>query len=214
MEYDALGSGIGAVLQQQGHPVAFFSRKLAERHFKLAAYERELIGLSKAVLHWRPYLWGRKFTIRTDHYSLKYLLEQRLSTSPQVHWVSKLLGFDFGVEYRTGATNKVVDALSRREENDKEEECSITILKGADQGSFAKLREEVERNSTLADLRDKIIRGEMSEIWEAKDGLVLHKGRAYILAESTLVQEVVSGFHNFCHEGVQKTMDHIRRDFY
>lgn len=161
MEYDALGSGIGAILQQKRHPIAFFSRKLAERHFKLAAYERELIGLSKAVLHWRPYFWGRKFTIRTDHYSLKYLLEQPLSTSRQVHWVSKLLGFDFGVEYRTGATNKVADALSRRGENDKEEECSITILKGADQGSFAKLHEEVERNSTLADLRDKIIRGEM-----------------------------------------------------
>lgn len=60
----------------------FFSRQLAERHHKLAAYERELIGLAKALQHWRPYLWGRAFLIYTDHYSLNYLLEQRITTSP------------------------------------------------------------------------------------------------------------------------------------
>ncbi|KAL4573276.1 hypothetical protein LXL04_020076 [Taraxacum kok-saghyz] len=116
VECDASGSGVGAVLQQDSHPVAFFSRKLADRHHKLPAYERELIGLAKAVAHWCPYLWGRHFLIKTDHYSLKYLLEQRLSTSPQQHWVSKLLGFDFSVEYRAGVLNRVADALSRREE--------------------------------------------------------------------------------------------------
>jgi hypothetical protein len=83
VDSDASGAGFGAVLHQGAGPLAFFSRPFAARHLKLAAYERELIGLVQAVRHWRPYLWGWPFLVRTDHYSLKYLLDQRLSTVPQ-----------------------------------------------------------------------------------------------------------------------------------
>ncbi|WVZ54351.1 hypothetical protein U9M48_005159 [Paspalum notatum var. saurae] len=118
LECDASGTGCGAILHQGAGPVAFFSRAFAPRHYGLAAYERELIGLVQAVRHWRPYLWGRAFLIKTDHCSLKYLLDQRLATIPQHHWVSKLLGFDFRVEYRPGRSNVVADALSRRDADD------------------------------------------------------------------------------------------------
>jgi hypothetical protein len=80
---DTLGSGIGVVLHQGDGPIAFFSRALARHHLKLTFYERELIGLVKAVRHWRVYLWLKEFVVRTDHFSLKYLLDQRLSTIPQ-----------------------------------------------------------------------------------------------------------------------------------
>jgi hypothetical protein len=115
VECDASTYGFGAVLIQEGHPIAFFSRPVAPQHWSLAAYERELIGLVLAVRHWRPYLWGRRFVVKTDHYSLKYLLDQRLATIPQHHWVGKLLGFDFAVEYKSSVSNTVVDALSRRD---------------------------------------------------------------------------------------------------
>jgi hypothetical protein len=77
------------------------------------AYERELMGLVLTVRHWRPYLWGRPFLIQTDHYSLKFHFDQKLATIPQHQWVSKLLDFDFHVEYKPGVTNIAANALSR-----------------------------------------------------------------------------------------------------
>jgi hypothetical protein len=81
--------------------VAFYSKKIVPRHAKLVAYERELIGLVNVVCHWRPYLWGSSFVVCTDHYSLKFLLDQKLATVLQYQWASKLLGFDFHVEVQT-----------------------------------------------------------------------------------------------------------------
>jgi hypothetical protein len=110
-----VGSGFGAVLYQGGRPLAFFSRPIAPHHAKLVAYDRELLGLVKVVRHWRPFMWGNRFVIRTDHYSLNFLLDQRLSTIPQHQWVSKLFGFDFTIEFRPGYQNRVADALSQRD---------------------------------------------------------------------------------------------------
>jgi len=89
---------------------------VAPQHAKLPVYERELISLVKTVRNWRPYLWGRPFTVCTDHWSLKYILDQRLTTIPQHTWVSKLFGHDITVEYRLGKQNAAADALSHRDE--------------------------------------------------------------------------------------------------
>jgi hypothetical protein len=105
IECDASGSGFGAVLHQGDGHLAFYSRPIAAHHAKLAAYERELIGLVHAVRHWWPYLWGGEFTILTNHYSFKFILDQCLSTIPQHQWVSKLFGM-------TLVWNTVLDILT------------------------------------------------------------------------------------------------------
>jgi hypothetical protein len=89
---------------------------MVQHHQKLPAYEHELIGLVKAICNWRPYLWGRPLTIQTYHYSLKFILDQWLSTIPQHTWLRKLFGYDLNVEYRPDKLNVATDALSRRDE--------------------------------------------------------------------------------------------------
>jgi len=152
-----------------GIPWLFFSRQVAARHRALAAYERELIGLVHAVRHWRPYLWGRRFVVKTDHYSLKYLLDQRLATIPQHHWVGKLLGFDFTVEYKPGAANAVADALSRR---DTPEEGTLLALSAPRFDFLARLRQLQNTDPGLVALREEIAGGSRGAPWTIVDGLV------------------------------------------
>ena len=66
-----------------------------------------------AVQKWRHYLLNAHFVIKTDHRSLKYLLEQRLNTPIQQQWLPKLLEFDYEIQYKEGKENLVADALSR-----------------------------------------------------------------------------------------------------
>nr|GEU83440.1 hypothetical protein [Tanacetum cinerariifolium] len=61
----------------------------------------------------RGYLLDRHFKIRTDHFNLKYMLDQRITTLFQSKWLPKLLGFDYDIEYKKGVDNAAAVALSR-----------------------------------------------------------------------------------------------------
>lgn len=112
IECDAADLGTGTVLQQEGQPIASSFHNWLLNILGYPAYEKELISLVKAICYWQPYLWGQQFDSKTDNYSFKFLLEQKVLNSTQEYWISKLLGFDPVVEYRAGKENVVVDALS------------------------------------------------------------------------------------------------------
>jgi hypothetical protein len=113
LETDASGSGVGAVLLQDNHPLAFVSRPLGIKHMGLSVYEKEYLAVLLAVDHWRSYLQHAPFIIYTDHRSLSHLNEQKLKTPWQQKVFTKLLGLQYQVVYKKGSDNNAADALSR-----------------------------------------------------------------------------------------------------
>ena len=112
---DASGIGCGAILMQEGHPVAFFSYRLEPREQKYPIGEQELLAVKLALEKFRCYVQGADLTVVTDHRPNCFLFNKRPEdfSSRQTKWCQSLTRFEpFKWEYRKGSKN-VADPLSR-----------------------------------------------------------------------------------------------------
>lgn len=89
LDTDASCIGVGAVLSQRGHPIAFFSKKTAPRMQLQSAYTREFYVITSTLAKFRHYLLGHKFIMRTVH--LKSLLDKSLQTPEKQAWLHKFM---------------------------------------------------------------------------------------------------------------------------
>lgn len=126
-ETDTSKVGVGAVLTQEGIIWLSSVKKLKQKMTVASAYVRELYAVTQAVHKWRHYLLGRHFIIKTDHRSLRELMLQVVQTQEQQFYLTKLMGFDYEIVYRTGKSNGAVDALSRQMEEPPQLNALITI---------------------------------------------------------------------------------------
>jgi len=114
---DASNFAIGAVLSQgtmgSDRPLAFASRTLNEAEVNYSTVEKEMLAIVWGIKHFRPYLFGHKFTIVTDHRPLTWLIGFKEPNSKLVRWKLQLLEYDYEVTYKKRSQNVVADALSR-----------------------------------------------------------------------------------------------------
>ncbi|GBG91928.1 hypothetical protein CBR_g54023 [Chara braunii] len=112
---DASQYGIGAVLAQQDgkklRPIEYMSKKMPSKKLAKSTYERELYALYKALVHWRHFLLGRFFYLRTDHQTLKWIKTQPALSDALKRWIEVIDQYDFKLEYLKGEYNKVADYL-------------------------------------------------------------------------------------------------------
>ncbi|GJZ52542.1 ty3-gypsy retrotransposon protein [Tanacetum coccineum] len=207
IEADAFDVGIGVALLQKEQPLGYFSRKLGPRMKVAATYQKELFAIVEAVYKWRQYLIGRRFIIRTDHRSIKELMQQVIQTPLQQKYVRKHMGFNFGIEYKSGASNLVADALSRLQEDDDEVTSAFMALSRPVVGLLEELKRENETLDELCQLHRRLDQGESLEGFQREQGLLLFQGKYFIGVESKSKALLLSEFHvtpSAAYEGVQK----------
>jgi len=117
LDTDASNTGIGGVLSQLDEAgnecvIAYASRTLSKAERKYCVTRRELLAVVTFTQHFRPYLLGRQFMLRTDHGSLTWL--QSFKEPGQLaRWLEKLQEYQFTIVHRQGKKHANADALSR-----------------------------------------------------------------------------------------------------
>ncbi|WVZ52446.1 hypothetical protein U9M48_003501, partial [Paspalum notatum var. saurae] len=114
LECDASGIGIGAILLQEGKPVAYFSEKLSGASLRYSTYDKELYALVRTLQTWQHYLWPHEFIIHSDHEALKHIRTQTNLNRRHATWVEFIESFPYIIKHKNGKDNVIADALSRR----------------------------------------------------------------------------------------------------
>jgi hypothetical protein len=112
---DACGQGLGCVLNQEGHVIAYASRQLRKHELNYPTHDLELVAVVHALKIWRHYIMGTKCQVYTDHKSLKYIFTQKDLNLRQHHLLELIKDYDLEIHYHPGKANLVADALSRKE---------------------------------------------------------------------------------------------------
>ena len=118
LDTDASLTGIGAVLSQvidgEEYVLGYASRTLDKAQRNYCVTRRELLAVVHFVRHFRPYLYGRRFTVRTDHSSLQWLLNFKEPEGQLARWMETLSEYKFDIQHRPGKKHGNADGLSRQ----------------------------------------------------------------------------------------------------
>ena len=118
LDTDASGFGLGAVLsavrEGKERVLGFASRSLTDCERRYCVTRKELLAVVWAIRHFKTYLYGRKFLVRTDHHSLVWLMNFRDADGQLGRWLDTLNLHTFDIDYRPGKKHSNADGLSRR----------------------------------------------------------------------------------------------------
>lgn len=212
IETDACDTGVGAVLAQEGHPIAYFSKALGVKNQKLSTYEKEFLAVMMAVDRWRQYLQRGPFLILTDHKSLCNLGNQQLDTELQRKAMAKLVGLQFKFQYKRGVENGAADALSR-----------VGHLLSVNALSVCQpLWMQEVANSYATDSEAQALLARLAVHSPDEDGFELHRGvirvrgKLWIGANTALQTKLISALHDSAiggHSGTTATYHRVKKLF-
>ncbi|GAB1867938.1 RNA-directed DNA polymerase [Camponotus japonicus] len=183
--------GLGALLTQtvedEERVIAFASRALSDPETRYSVTEHECLAVVWAIQKFRPYLEGYRFTVITDHSSLRWLHNLKNPTGRLARWALELLEYDYEVIHRKGALHHVPDALSRMFETDSTED---TVLAATNSAHVTTAIDTVDLTNTTDEwyrkrYKDVITTPEKYTQWKVIEG------RLYFLRPKRVVSEIV-----------------------
>lgn len=212
VETDASDKGIGAILMQKQHPIAFLSRALGPRHQGLSTYEKESLAIILAIDHWHPYLQHSEFFIHTDHRSLCFLDDQRLTTPWQHKALTKLLGLRYKIIYKKGSENGATDALSRFPSVSE-----LTAISSMVPDWIQEIIAGYANDSdALSKLQTLCISANVVPDFTLKECVLYFKGRMWIGTNSFVQQKILANLHSSPvggHSGITITYQRVKSLF-
>lgn len=214
IETYASEKGIGAVLMQNKHPIAYLSKALGPRAQGLSTYEKEGFAILLAVEHWRTYLQPRDFIIRTDRRSLAHLGDQRLTTVWQQKVMTKLLGLQYKIMYKSGLTNRAADALSLREKGADMEVVAVSTIIPDWMEAIVKGYQQDPQTSKI--VHNLMISGNGTSKFQLNNGILRLGDRVWVGNNVTVQQNILNSLHSSAiggHSGFQVTYHRIRKFF-
>jgi hypothetical protein len=210
---DASEKSIGAVLMQEGRPLAYFSKSLGKQAAKYSTYDNEAMAIIEALKKWKHYLAESSLILRTDQQSLKYMGDQRLVPSIQHKLMVKLMGYDYKIEYKKGKENRAANALSRRPATEFVRAISTTVPLWVNdvQASYVDDPKFKELEQQLHVKPDSVTH------YTLTNGLIRYKGRLYIGSYSDLKNNPMHSFHSLAlggHSGDKVTYYKLKSLFH
>lgn len=207
VECNASGVGIGAVLIQEGRPIAYFSEKLDGAALNYSTYDKELYALIRALETWQHYLRPKEFVIHTDHEALKHLKSQQKLSKRHVRWITFVETFPYVIKYKAGKTNVVADALSRR--------YALVAILDAKLLGFHMIKELYDTDHDFSEIYKQCSRS-------GKGKFFIHDGFLYcnnkLCIPSCSIRELLTreahGGGLMGHFGVTKTLGSLQEHFY
>lgn len=214
IETDASNGGLGAILMQESHPTTYFSKTMGNRASLKLIYEKKLMAIVFVVLKRRHYLLGRKFVVKTDQSSLRFLLCQREVGVECQKWLMKIMGFDFEIVYNSGSSNRVADALYCK----SDDEVFLGALCSSHGIDWKAIDDLVRNDAILGLIIQKIeARGELLNGFTVEHSQLWYKGRYALPKTSPFISTLLYEYHGLSlggHMGEHKTYSRIAVEWF
>src|SRR5258708_4169865 len=216
LECDASNFAMGAILSQQQedglfHLIGFMSKSFSDMEQNYQIHDKEMLAIMCALEEWRHFLEGsnQKFKIHTDHKNLSYFQEAHKLNNRQAQWSLYLSRFNFVLTHKPGRQMGRPDALSRQVDHlkgvDDNADCTLltpevfklrateaVMLEGKEAAFMEHIQQSDQYNDPVVKALKALDTGELcSNEWMHAEGVVLYRGKVYVLDTPQLCHNLV-----------------------